>query len=279
MTAIHAQQYLANQTHNPFAVCSKWNDAYNGTAISALTNATQSHAYILLYKQLKQNQLLKNAKVNAPVIEEKVKEVTDFATTEFTLSGIGSWNSSDTDTFEMSLEDDSLQYLDTVAFDFENGEFSFEDAEFSFDDGEFIFDYEDLLLEPLVAQEKIYEKPTYFDANIQLIKTKFDKEYLKYSNYISSDKEQALIKVKELSKEIANVKFENIVVELSPLNTVKFKIKVDSSKMLIITSPFNPSKDMQDNVFFSLLIDGDIVITEVLNLTSLLDGFNKYVTA
>jgi hypothetical protein len=273
MTAIQANYLSYPNSYNPLLSCNAVMNDYMGTPMTALTGNSQGQTYFFLYNLIKKNQLFKNATVNSPVvIEEKVKEVNDSTTTDFVSSNFGVWSTVDTDSFEMSLDADTFDYLDTVAFDFENGEFSFEDAEFS-------FDVDDLLLESAIAQEKVYEKPTYFDANIQLINTKFDKEYLKYSNYISSDKAEALNKVKELSTEIANVKFENIVVELSPLNTVKFKIKIDSSKMLIITSPFNPSKDMQDNVFFSLLIDGEIVVTEVLNLTSLLDGFNKYVSA
>ncbi|HKC69731.1 MAG TPA: hypothetical protein VKG26_15945 [Bacteroidia bacterium] len=117
--------------------------------------------------------------------------------------------------------------------------------------------------------------PDYYYDNIKLINSKFTKEFAKYSSYIQ-DKEQATKLTDKLFEEIAKIKFQNVVTELMPMNSIKVKVKLDTSKMLIITSPFKTAEGLdKEDVFYTFLVDNNIIISDVTNLTNLIDGVNK----
>ena len=118
-----------------------------------------------------------------------------------------------------------------------------------------------------------------FDKNLKMIQNRFAVEFDKYSHYITTDKSDAKKQIELISNELAKINFENILVELSPLNSVKFKVKLDSEKMLIITRPFVEISEMDnDDVIFSYFINRECIISDAIKLTKLVEGFSKYLS-
>jgi hypothetical protein len=173
------------------------------------------------------------------------------------------------------LEFGELQFdeLDFGIDDYDDYPWTDSDIQYCFNETDVIeFDDTDVL-----EFDEYYDStPDYYFDNLELIDEKFETEFAKYSHYITSDKDEARAVVDLVKTEVSNLKFENCIIELSPLNSVKFKVKLAHNKILIVTKTFISSEEMMDKVFFSLIVDNDIIITDVLNLTDLIDGIQKY---
>jgi len=63
------------------------------------------------------------------------------------------------------------------------------------------------------------QKPDYYSRNIDLINAKFNKEFSKYSHYIKINNDEALVVINKDIQTISNIKFDNVITELTPLNS------------------------------------------------------------
>lgn len=123
-------------------------------------------------------------------------------------------------------------------------------------------------------------RPQYQIDNFNCISSKIDNEFLKYSKYIDKSIVEAREQTNTVTKEIALMKFNQVSVELTPSNTIKFTLIFDDRKMLMITYPFGKMEGIPNgNVLFSFFIDRKLIVSNTSNLSDLVTGINNYLLA
>lgn len=133
--------------------------------------------------------------------------------------------------------------------------------------------------EALFTKDYIGISKAKFEANVDKIQNRYSLEFKKYKHYISTDLVEAKKTFDLISDQLARIDFNDILVELSPLNSVKFKIKLDDEKMLIVTKPFHEISEMGDNdVLYSFFIKRERIISDTIRINDLADGFLKYLS-
>lgn len=117
-----------------------------------------------------------------------------------------------------------------------------------------------------------------FNANFQQIQNKFERELAKYSNYISSDIEEAQRSFSEISKSISKINYEKIALEITPSNAVKFTIILNDTSILSVTKPFDKIDDLNENeVVFNLYKNRELLVSDATKVDELVKGINSYV--
>lgn len=120
-------------------------------------------------------------------------------------------------------------------------------------------------------------KSSYEIENLGIICAKLDSEFKKYSHYIEKDVSKARAEAEMVAREISSIKFDKVSVELTPSNTVKFTLKFDERKMLMLTYPFDKIEGViEGEVLFSFFIDRTMILSDSLNLKDLVLGINNY---
>ena len=117
-----------------------------------------------------------------------------------------------------------------------------------------------------------------FNSNFHQIQNKFEKEYTKNSNYISSDKEEAQKSFTEISKSISKINYKKLALEITPSNAVKFTIILNEMVILSITKPFDKIDDLNENeVVFNLYKNRELLLSDATKIDELVKGINSYV--
>lgn len=108
------------------------------------------------------------------------------------------------------------------------------------------------------------------------VKEKFKKEFTAHKEYISIP----LVKAKEISNNIieiiSEIKFNDVVVEISPLNSVKFKIEIDEETLITIIKPFEQPLDLEeDEIIFHIYINNECIISDAKNIYDLVNSIKE----
>lgn len=139
----------------------------------------------------------------------------------------------------------------------------------------------------------------YFSDNDNLLKlTKKHKKESKPNpneNHITHlfEQELALYEVKEYSINDIRTAFKSVVQEISQLeyshinifinnsNDIKFSLYFENDKVLMINKSFELVNEISDDnlVIYSLFSDDELIVSDVIEISTLINGFKKYLAA
>lgn len=109
------------------------------------------------------------------------------------------------------------------------------------------------------------------------INREFKKEFSKYAHYISGDISTILETVFFLNKKISSIDYKKIGIELSPLNSIKYKLVVKENRYIVINKPFGQIEDLAiDEILFSYFVNEKCVLSIKKNIYDLIEGLNKF---
>lgn len=116
-------------------------------------------------------------------------------------------------------------------------------------------------------------------SRYELLCKKINKEFYECAEYIEIDINKAKARTFSLAKELIDIPFENISIELTPNSAVKFKLVLDQSKLLIINKPFEELVDLaNDEVIFSIFVNRELIISDATTISNVVEGVQKYMS-
>lgn len=119
---------------------------------------------------------------------------------------------------------------------------------------------------------------TVFNKKYQQIHAKFVRELANYSDYIVTDINEATETFEAISQKIAALDFDQIAVEITPSNAVKFIIKLDDQLLISIIKPFGTVEDLgNEDVIFNFYKDRELLISDISNIDALAKGIKDFI--
>jgi hypothetical protein len=116
-------------------------------------------------------------------------------------------------------------------------------------------------------------------SRYELVRNKINKEFSEYAQYVEIDINKAKAKTFSLAKELIDIPFENISIELTQNSAVKFKVVLDESRLLIINKPFEELVDLsKDEVIFSIFVNRELIISNATTISNVVEGVQKYMS-
>lgn len=106
-------------------------------------------------------------------------------------------------------------------------------------------------------------------SNLENLLNNYSIEFKKFGHYIQVDQEIALKIVELISKKLSQIYFEDSIVEISPLNVVKFKLKLNSELILVIGAPILEDILISKKVFCNLYNNRDLIHASTYNIDNL----------
>ena len=99
-------------------------------------------------------------------------------------------------------------------------------------------------------------------------------QLLKTSNININDKDETL---DTLIKQLAKINYEDVEIEITPLNSIKFVFKLKKPNHYIrITKPLEKYEKLNaEDVITSLIINDECVLNDVLPITKVIEGINR----
>jgi hypothetical protein len=116
-------------------------------------------------------------------------------------------------------------------------------------------------------------------SRYELLCKKINKEFDEYAEYVEIDINKAKARTFSLAKELIDIPFKNISIELTRNSAVKFKVVLDESKLLIINKPFEELVDLSnDEVIFSIFVNKELIISNATTISNVVEGVQKYMS-
>ena len=116
-------------------------------------------------------------------------------------------------------------------------------------------------------------------SRYELLCNKIDKEFSEYAEYVEIDVNKAKARTFNLAKELIDIPFENISIELTQSSAVKFKIVLDKNRLLIINKPFEELVDLSnEEVIFSIFVNRELIISNATTISNVVEGVQKYMS-
>jgi len=110
------------------------------------------------------------------------------------------------------------------------------------------------------------------------IKEKFNKELQKNHHYIKIPLKEAKEISYEVISKIAEINFNEVVVEISPLNSLKINIQTDKETLITIIKPFKELVDLSKNeVILNAYINNECIISNAGNINEVVDNIKKWI--
>lgn len=106
---------------------------------------------------------------------------------------------------------------------------------------------------------------------------KITNEYSVRKNFVEISETDFFQLIDILIKYISHLNYQNISVELSPLNEIKFKIVLNEDTLLIITKPFEKLDTYYSKVFYSVFINKKSVLNDFNEIEELVEGINQFI--
>lgn len=118
--------------------------------------------------------------------------------------------------------------------------------------------------------------PFFFGENKKKLQTAFDKEYLKYSHYVTISKGQLDHVFNIVSNLLSDLPFEKCAVQLTPTDSIKFTLGFKEGKILMISKPISEESANDKNIIFSLFVKDELIASNVSEIATFVEGFNKF---
>ena|SRR5271157_2361576 len=109
------------------------------------------------------------------------------------------------------------------------------------------------------------------EENVNDLINKFSKEFKTYGHYLKASLFKIYTTAFDMICDIANLPYDKICIEISPLNSIKFSMLFRTNKLLIITKIFNIDDDI---VVFSYFINRECLINDTTQLYNIIDNID-----
>lgn len=105
----------------------------------------------------------------------------------------------------------------------------------------------------------------------------FANELVSYAHYITSSKTTAQAIFLSIAENAAKINFRDSLVEIAPSNTFYIKLLLPNDELLVITRQFEYTDGLgEDEVVFSLFKDDECLLSEAIDIVSLVKAINEY---
>jgi len=136
-----------------------------------------------------------------------------------------------------------------------------------------------ILEEEITNQEDLKKtllSPAYI-KNLEHLKNSFNKSFYKNKELLTLNSDDVYKKFLELASSFSELPFENAVVELTKSQSIKFTFLFDDDKLLLISKNIENNDDLNYNeIVFSLFINKELIISNVSESISFVEGFQKF---
>ena len=124
--------------------------------------------------------------------------------------------------------------------------------------------------------KKTFLSPAYI-KNLEHLKNSFNKSFYKNKGLLTLNNDDVYKKFLELASSFSELPFENAVVELTKSQSIKFTFLFDDDKLLLISKNIENNDDLNYNeIVFSLFINKELIISNVSESISFVEGFQKF---
>jgi hypothetical protein len=124
---------------------------------------------------------------------------------------------------------------------------------------------------------KQYSLPSYYNKNLRILLTSFNKEIDRYKQHPNIQKIKK--KFDEASLLLSELPFENASVEVSHLESIRFTLQFRGNKLLLVSQTMNSIEDLRENeVIFSFFVNKELLISNAATITTLVEGFQELLT-
>ena len=116
--------------------------------------------------------------------------------------------------------------------------------------------------------------PAHYSKNFQVLKSLFDKEYQKGKAL----QDASVIKTKfyETASFLSELPFERAAVEIPGSSSIRFTLKFNDDKLLLISKALESVEDLQeDEIIFSFFINRELIISNAASISTFVEGFKE----
>lgn len=110
----------------------------------------------------------------------------------------------------------------------------------------------------------------------QDLKLKIEQECLRYHHYIQGDFDEAKTLINNLAEQVSRLTYKDIVVELTPSNSIKFIILRYDEAIVTISKPLGIVEDLEKDEIISTfrVANGDVLACSIYKIEDLLVDWN-----
>lgn len=133
--------------------------------------------------------------------------------------------------------------------------------------------------EDVTAQQSVNKifLPTYFSGNLNKLTESFTKENEKYGHLITMSSEDVKDIFEDIASKLSMLPFEKCNVELTKSQSIKISLLFSGDKLLVITKPLIELDSFDNNnIICNYFINRELIMSDVSNTKSLVEGFNRY---
>jgi len=122
--------------------------------------------------------------------------------------------------------------------------------------------------------------PKYFTKNFQALEAGFENGEGKYSNYLIHDPEYTRKVFEGIAIIVSEFPFNHSAVEFTKKNGFKITLAFPKNKLLMISKSLKgeKSKDLDDQIIYSLFYDKQLIDSDALKLGEHKEGFKEYLS-
>lgn len=118
--------------------------------------------------------------------------------------------------------------------------------------------------------------PSYYTKNKEQLNHLYALESKKYSNYIDGIQGDAYKIFESLSKNLSELEFEAVNLELTSEQSIKFILLFAGKKMLMVSKNISVSELNEDEIIFSFFINRKLITSNVAKIEDFTRSFKGY---
>jgi hypothetical protein len=120
----------------------------------------------------------------------------------------------------------------------------------------------------------------FYHENVSKLVSSFNKEFIKHSDFITIDQNILFSGFSRLAFNLAAIDFDKASVELLRDNGIKFSLKLDEDKLLLVTNSLADVEDLKtDDIVISFFKNKKRIVSDVFKIDGFVEGFNRYLTS
>jgi hypothetical protein len=113
--------------------------------------------------------------------------------------------------------------------------------------------------------------------NVAVLKDKFQSEFKSHTFLEEQIAQNLQLGFETLARQIAQIKYEKAIVEITRNNALKFSLYLGNNKILMVTKPLEEVDDLNSNTVIASLFDNrERIFSDATNLTYLVQAMQEY---
>lgn len=120
-----------------------------------------------------------------------------------------------------------------------------------------------------------FDESKVFQGRFSVLESKFARE-LKRTNTV--DKDFIRVAFNNAAMQLCKLDFKSTDVEITPNNAVKFIFKFSNDSLLMVSKYIFPSEEDFDKIVFSFFIKGELILSDVSNVSEFTEGIKQHLS-